>query len=187
MKIFCFICKDHVLNTTDQFKPGGPYHGTMFECAKPGAWRSHMFKQSETVKKAALFCPRCEGAFIRRDGALLTEHGTVYPGQASIDTSFTIVHGPDALLPGRLMFVKDSRPAPTEPIDVPIVDDDGDPVVKEGVLTGNGRKAYGVMAESEPEFVPCGTCGKEYKNTESGLRWLKKHEAKCEGQEKEKK
>ena len=35
------------------------------------------------------------------------------------------------------------------------------------------------VTAAPPEYVYCETCGKEYRNTEAGLRWYAKHIEGC--------
>lgn len=84
MKIYCNTCKYYVLDTSDEFRPGGPYNGSMF-AASPDAMGLY-FQFSDWVTEGELMCPQCQLSFLSDQGELLTEFGLVRQGQVSIDT-----------------------------------------------------------------------------------------------------
>lgn len=103
MKIFCVTCSDYILDTSDVFKIGGPYNGSMFQKSKHARFQYDYFQFHRAMKLGNLFCPRCGSSFIRQDGALMSEHGLIMPGQKSIDRTFYSIHPPDhPEAPGRL-------------------------------------------------------------------------------------
>jgi len=101
IKIYCQTCREYVLDTTEEFIPGGPYHGAMF--AAPEASRINMdtFAFQEWVTYGDLFCPRCENQFIlgSPEGGeiILTEHGLLEPECGTVDRSMSIIN-PDMSL-----------------------------------------------------------------------------------------
>lgn len=95
MHIFCPNCKRQILDTSPEFVCGGPYTGAMF--APPTgrrAFRSNAFRfrQWATMPGKRLPCPSCGNFLLRRDGGLLTEHGIIKPGQATVDMGFSVMH-----------------------------------------------------------------------------------------------
>ena len=103
MKIFCCLCTQHIFDTTDKFKPGGPYSGAMF--AKPehivGPYHGFYPEQGEWRVNGDLSCPFCEQDFMVY--GLLTEHGVIIPGQDSVDEEFSILND-DGSLKYRMML-----------------------------------------------------------------------------------
>jgi hypothetical protein len=105
MKIFCCLCTEHCFDTTDVFKCGGPYNGSMF--AKPnhvGPYKGQYPRQGEWQVGGDLTCPFCEQDFMLY--GLVTEHGVIVPGQKTIDTSMSILND-DGSLKYRLMLSKE--------------------------------------------------------------------------------
>ncbi len=92
MRIYCPICKMNIVDTTPDFVCGGPYAAGMF---KPGARftaAQYNVAALKTKRPEHLPCPRCKKPFINRDGSILTEHGLIRAGQATVDMSFSIVY-----------------------------------------------------------------------------------------------
>lgn len=171
MKIYCFLCKRHVLDTSEKFVMGGPYKGEMFSLLNPKAWQVKQFRAGAT--KGNLVCPHCEGPFSRR-GALLTEHGTIKPGQQTVDTSLSIIHH-EGIMKGRLKHIIDSK-------ELPAVDRVAEASAKRQAEID---AMYGDVIEQvwpECETLACPSCGKEYKNTEAGRPWYQKHVAGCKNE-----
>lgn len=108
MKIYCFTCKEYILEKSDKFVMGGPYNGAMFEPATNDRYSASMFERREDIKDGNLFCPRCMGHFIDATGSLLTEHGFIVKGQESIDETYSIVRT-EGDMKGHLMYIKPSR------------------------------------------------------------------------------
>lgn len=189
LKIFCLTCKEYILETSDEFVCGGPYHGAMFEGATADKWAATLFKLHETVKGGDLFCPRCMGPFIVA-GRLLTEHGVIQPGQTSIDTSFNIVHQ-EGHAKGMLMYVKDSFAKPASAMSFPRQNGKKPVLTFSGVKKPKPKKApvkdNKALLESDPGYVErlkvmkddlkCRKCGRQYKDP----RWRDRHEKKCKG------
>lgn len=150
MRIFCLTCKEPVLDTSAELKLGGPYHGGMF--APLEKWKVSTFKCRDDITQGKLVCPRCHGFFIV-GGVLCTEHGTVQPGQTSLDPSQSIMwhEGPAK---GQLMHIKPSLLPAEEPEEK--------------------------KPEEEGEMLKCPNCDREYRNTDSGRPWYEKHVAKCQ-------
>jgi hypothetical protein len=95
MHIFCPNCKRQILDTSPEFVCGGPYFGAMF--APPTGRRafrsnSFRFRQWATMPGKRLPCPSCGNFLLRRDGGLLTEHGIIKAGQATVDMGFSVIH-----------------------------------------------------------------------------------------------
>jgi uncharacterized C2H2 Zn-finger protein len=185
MRIYCFTCREYVLDTTDKFVMGSDYNGAMFKLAgKCERMKASMFRNRESVKRANLLCPWCEGLFINR-GKLLTEFGVIHPGQLALDESFSIIAGPDNPLPGRLLRIEDSKEVK--------IDRAGEAAKARQALIDSYERCerdsqneisveiiekFG-PPESNSEFVECPQCGKQYKNNEMGLRWYNKHVEAC--------
>ena len=167
MEIYCLTCREHILRTSDEFVLGVPYTGNMFTGVHGDRWRETMFRQVDSVRGGDLHCPRCMGNFII-DGKLLTEHGIVYPGQESVDTSVDIVHR-EGEVRGILKGIIDSRPAGeiVEQLDPPEVDELNKPEFEKDVhYTADGK-------------LLCLKCKKTYTNTERGRYWYHEHVKKC--------
>jgi hypothetical protein len=178
MRIYCIYCKDYILETSDQFQPGGEYHGGMFKPAILDRWKATTFNCREHIKRGDMYCPRCMGSFIGHKGELLTEHGIVYAGQDSIDTEFSV------LLPdGRIGHALPSKEVPK--IDriafaaaerqaiIDHMEEQG-----EQILT-HLKDTLSDALFNEDGYVRCQKCGKQYKDTEAGLRWYEKHIKEC--------
>lgn len=187
MRIYCLTCREYILETSDQFKIGGPYHGAMFKGATDDKWSATTFRFHEDVKDGNLNCPRCMGFFIV-DGKILTEHGVIRPGQKTLDESFSIIHkeGP---VKGWLKCVDDSKEMPIDPPET---------LLTEGVWATGERMAYGFKVDIDAEQghvdeaadtetedaqkdLKCANCGKTYRNNERGRFWYDKHIEGCEG------
>ena len=85
IKVYCMMCREHILNTSERFVCGGPYNGAMFEPIETENTLYGMyFSFDDSVMDGNLVCPRCENNFIEVDGTLLTEYGMVKKGQGSI-------------------------------------------------------------------------------------------------------
>jgi hypothetical protein len=94
MRILCPNCRRVVLETSEKFKPGGPYTSAMF-APHHGRIRTPNSFQYErwTYMGEHLPCPFCDNFFIdQRTGALLSEHGWIQRGQASVDESLCILN-----------------------------------------------------------------------------------------------
>jgi len=98
IRIYCSACRQYILDASPQFVPGGPYHGAMFQRPRQTKLRGNSyFKFVEGIRGGNLYCPRCDNAFIKRDGELITEHGILRSGQRTIDKRIKIIH-PDLRL-----------------------------------------------------------------------------------------
>lgn len=92
MKIYCACCKKWTLDSTDKFVCGGPYRGDMFR-PKPGLKAyGDFFRFNHRTRAGDLVCPLCQQGIVKRNGDLLTEHGTIKPGQATVDTSISLIY-----------------------------------------------------------------------------------------------
>lgn len=107
MRVFCMTCKEPILNTSPDFKVGGPYHGGMFEPLTLDKWAATLPDLRAHTTGGDLHCPRCMGLFITPHGRLLTEHGIILPGQEGLDTSICIMHK-DGPAKGELTHIRDS-------------------------------------------------------------------------------
>ena len=108
MKVFCCLCTQHIFDTTDSFKIGGPYNGGMFR--KPdhivGPYHGFYPEQGEWRVNGDLSCPLCEQDFMAN--GLLTEHGLIVPGQESLDTEFSILND-DGTVQYRMMLSREEK------------------------------------------------------------------------------
>lgn len=182
IRIFCNLCKEYILKTSDKFVIGKEYNGSMFKPTTTDKWRATMFRTSPEVRSGSLLCPRCTGLFVAPNGVLITEHGRVYPHQKSIDTRINIVHQ-DGPMKGNLKHIIDSKEAPVHRLSV---DQYHSPEVSEvetfPKTINNGD--HDLKASSEPEQIDefvdsgkliCDKCGKEYSDTKRGRFWYDKH------------
>jgi len=188
MKIYCMTCREHILNSTDKIKIGGPYQGDMFEPVQKNGYWGRMFHHS--AKRGNLFCPRCEGPFIRR-GELLTEHGIIREGQTTVDETLSIVAPPDNPLPGRIMGMDYSREAgvvveqlPEAPVSGPNTPDRFDiPAAENESACGKDDCRGECHEESTTELkegvLKCPNCQKTYKNKGRGPEFYAKHIESC--------
>lgn len=116
MKLYCFFCREYILETTDKFVVGGPYHGAMFSKADQPRWSNpDYFQFSESAKNGDLYCPRCCNNVIRNDGSILSEHGIIQKGQKSVDTSHSIIYCKGELA-GKLMTVNEFSKEEAKPV-----------------------------------------------------------------------
>ena len=192
MKIFCFTCKEHVLNTTDKFVLGGPYSGEMFEPVQDDGYWGNMFHHSATG--GDMFCPRCEGLFIENN-ELLTEYGIIRNGQRTVDKSFSIVAPPGHVLPGSPMGVEYSRETADE---TPIAESLAERVTEADrvselaehnqIMVDSSDDPIGQVVEQigpdrkDASILVCPKCGKTYKNKGRGPYFYDRHVDECEGQ-----
>ena len=94
MKIYCKTCNKYILDTSPEFIIGGPYDGSMFQKVTNRRYQLSLNfpKLVKNTRKGSLTCPMCDATLEGRDGVLLTEHGRVRPGQATIDTRISFIH-----------------------------------------------------------------------------------------------
>lgn len=96
IKVYCILCREHILNASDKFVCGGPYDGSMFAPIKnENSMFAMYFNFEGWVNGGNLYCPRCEQNFIETDGTLLTEYGMIRPGQTSIEHSGSLAYDTD--------------------------------------------------------------------------------------------
>lgn len=110
MKIFCPVCKMYILDTAPAFVCGGPYNAEHFAPGAKTTAAQYNVAALKSRKPEQLPCPRCKKPFIRRDGAILSEHGLIAKGQTTVDMSKSIVHK-EGSTAGLLMTAQEwSRP-----------------------------------------------------------------------------
>jgi hypothetical protein len=126
VRIFCQRCQQHVLDSTDEFVPGGVeiegygdpdqpgkpligYHGGMFQPPDGPSFAvgANYFLFDKDTILGSLCCPRCDAPIVAEDRTILTEHGLVHKGMKKIDETVTIVHS-EGEHAGELMFIKDA-------------------------------------------------------------------------------
>lgn len=98
IQVWCPICREVILLTSDKFLPGVEYNGAMFKSLHNDSRVSSDPVFAEWNKRGDLSCPRAPGIhgfLLERpmDGGLLTEHGIVLKGQETVDKTFRIVYG----------------------------------------------------------------------------------------------
>jgi len=94
IKIYCQTCREYILDASDEFIPGGPYHGAMFAEPSQARYDVDIFAFMDHVTRGDLWCPRCEQQFIvttPEGEVILTEHGLLTPGCKNIDRSTSVI------------------------------------------------------------------------------------------------
>lgn len=184
MKVFCSRCMFYVLVTSDKFKVGGPYNGSMFKIPEDKPDAANYFPFDEWVTEGNLLCPYCDQEFVTPDGNLLTEHGLVRPEQKTIERSVSVIYPDNVLMSDSTFSLEVGQKVETEeepPVEPVVEEEVAEPEEEVEEPEPEEEEAFpDVEVESEVDAKPdtfypytCKKCGKS-------LRYPSEHRKGCD-------